>query len=121
MEKIGIERSLQAAEKAELVILVLDASRQLNEEDEKLLELTKDKERIIVYNKSDLNSDVEGLSVSAIHNQIDELVQEIRRRYEKGLIMANADPLNNERQIGLALQADSIEGNHRKGRQGRSS
>ena len=106
VEKIGIERSLQAAEKAELVILVLDASRQLNEEDEKLLELTKDKERIIVYNKSDLNSDVEGLSVSAIHNQIDELVQEIRRRYEKGLIMANADTLNNERQIGLALQAE---------------
>ena len=106
VEKIGIERSLQAAEKAELVILVLDASRQLNEEDEKLLELTKDKERIIVYNKSDLNSDVEGLAVSAIHNQIDELVQEIRRRYEKGLIMANADTLNNERQIGLALQAE---------------
>ena len=37
---------------------------------------------------------------------IDELVQEIRRRYEKGLIMANADTLNNERQIGLALQAE---------------
>ncbi len=106
VEKIGIERSLAAVEKAELVILVLDASSEPNEEDERLLELTKDKERIIVYNKSDLNEDVDGLSISAIHNQIGDLVDEIRRRYEKGLRLANTDTLNNERQIGLAMQAE---------------
>ena len=106
VEKIGIERSLAAVERAELVILVLDASRELNEEDERLLELTKDKERIIVYNKSDLNDDVDGLSVSAIHHQIDDLTAEIRRRYENGLQLANTDTLNNERQIGLARQAE---------------
>ena len=79
---------------------------RLNEEDERLLELTKDKERIIVYNKSDLNNDVDGLAVSAVHHEIDELKAEIRRRYEKGLIAAASDTLNNERQIGLARQAE---------------
>ena len=44
--------------------------------------------------------------INRSHLVISGDVQEIRRRYEKGLIMANADTLNNERQIGLALQAE---------------
>lgn len=107
VEQIGIERSLAAVDRAELVIVVLDASQELNEEDERLLALTRDKERIIVYNKSDLNDNVDGLSVSAIHHQIDDLKAEIRRRYEKGLSLANSDTLNNERQIGLAIRAEA--------------
>ena len=47
-----------------------------------------------------------GIIHRLVAESIDELVQEIRRRYEKGLIIANADTLNNERQIGLALQAE---------------
>ncbi|MDE8039420.1 hypothetical protein PT110_09660, partial [Erysipelothrix rhusiopathiae] len=39
---------------AELVIVVFDASRARDQEDIDLLEATKHKERIIVYNKKDL-------------------------------------------------------------------
>lgn len=54
IEKIGVQRSKQTIENAELVILVLDASETLSQEDENLLELTKNKQRIIVGNKKDL-------------------------------------------------------------------
>ena len=51
VEQIGIRRSLQAISEAQLVIVVLDSSHVLDAQDEELLELTKDKTRIIVYNK----------------------------------------------------------------------
>lgn len=54
IEKIGIQKSEQMLEKAQLVLLVFDASKPLDEEDRRLLSLTKDKLRLCLYNKSDL-------------------------------------------------------------------
>ena len=54
VEKIGVDRSMKALGDAELVLLVLDQSKALSKEDNELLELTKDKKRIILANKSDL-------------------------------------------------------------------
>lgn len=54
VEKIGVDRSMKALGDAELVLLVLDQSKALSKEDKELLELTKDKKRIILANKSDL-------------------------------------------------------------------
>lgn len=54
VEMIGVKRSKDAINKAELIILVLDASEDLTKEDESLLELTENKRRIIVGNKKDL-------------------------------------------------------------------
>ncbi|HCK87572.1 MAG TPA: tRNA uridine-5-carboxymethylaminomethyl(34) synthesis GTPase MnmE [Erysipelotrichaceae bacterium] len=107
VEKIGIERSLKALEKAQLVILVLDATSPLTDEDRELLKLTEDKERIVVWNKTDITPAASDISISAIRGDIDALKQEIVRRYERQLIDANTDTLNNDRQIGLALQAES--------------
>ena len=55
----------QAITEAQLVILVLDSSRALDAQDEELLELTKDKTRIIVYNKTDISNQQEGVCISA--------------------------------------------------------
>ena len=106
VEKIGIERSLKALEKAQLVILVLDASQEMTEEDRYLLQITEGKERIVVWNKNDLNSVNETVSISAVKGDIESLKKEIMKRYEKQLISANTDTLNNDRQIGLARQAE---------------
>ncbi len=57
VEKIGIEKSKKVIEEAELVLLLLNPTEELDEVDNELLNLTKDKQRIIIYNKSDLNSD----------------------------------------------------------------
>ncbi|MBR2670025.1 MAG: tRNA uridine-5-carboxymethylaminomethyl(34) synthesis GTPase MnmE, partial [Solobacterium sp.] len=72
IEGMGIERSLNALKKAQLVIVVLDSSN-IDEEDEKLLAMTEGYPRIIVYNKSDLHQIEGALSVSARTREIDEL------------------------------------------------
>ncbi|HHU55619.1 MAG TPA: tRNA uridine-5-carboxymethylaminomethyl(34) synthesis GTPase MnmE [Acholeplasmataceae bacterium] len=54
VERIGVEKTKEVLKKAELVILVFDYSRELDNNDLELLEATKDKTRIIVVNKRDL-------------------------------------------------------------------
>lgn len=54
VEKMGIDRSKKAIDEAELVLLVLDQSKALTDADKALLDLTKDKRRILIGNKSDL-------------------------------------------------------------------
>ena len=107
IEQMGIDRSLKALEKAQLVILVLDATREMNEEDQKLLSMTEGRARIVVYNKNDQKHVDGALSISALNGDIAPLVDAIKAMYEKELIASNTDTLNNERQIGLALQAES--------------
>ncbi len=107
VEKIGIDKSLQALEKAELVIVVLDGSQELTEEDHALLEMTKEKNRIVVYNKKDKSIVHDGISISAINGEVNELTDAIKQKYENELYLASTDTLNNERQIGLAMQAEA--------------
>lgn len=106
VEKIGIDKSLQALEKAELVIVVIDGSEALTDEDHKLLEMTKNKNRIVAYNKNDKAIQHDGISISAINGDVEALTNAIKEKYEKELYLASSDTLNNERQIGLAIQAE---------------
>lgn len=106
VEKIGIDKSLQALEKAELVIVVIDGSEALTDEDHKLLEMTKNKNRIVVYNKNDKAIQHDGISISAINGDVEALTNAIKEKYEKEVYLASSDTLNNERQIGLAIQAE---------------
>ena len=57
VEKIGVEKSQEKIKSSDIVLLVLDISRPIEEEDRNLLELTKDLNRIIIGNKSDLSAD----------------------------------------------------------------
>ena len=54
VEKIGVEKSFEVISKAELVLLVLDGSRKIDESDRELLELVKNKKHLTIVNKSDL-------------------------------------------------------------------
>ncbi len=105
IEQMGIERSLKALDKAQLVILVLDSTSELTEEDRELLELTKDRDRIIVYNKKDRNEIPGTISVSALENDLEALKEAIAKKFETGIRAASQDTLNNERQIALAVRA----------------
>jgi tRNA modification GTPase len=105
IEKMGIDRSLQAMEKAQLIIVVLDGSEEMTADDQKLLQMTEGRNRIVVYNKADQKKTGD-VSISAKNKQIDELIAAIQEKYEKELSAADTDTLNNERQIGLALQAE---------------
>ncbi len=54
VEQIGVSKSLDIIEKAELVLLVLDGSEELTTEDIELLEKVKDKKYLVIVNKNDL-------------------------------------------------------------------
>ena len=54
VEQIGVKRSMDILFDAELTIAVFDDSRALDEEDEKILDLIKEKKAIILINKTDL-------------------------------------------------------------------
>lgn len=56
VEQIGVNKSKEVIKDAELVILVLDNSRELDDEDKKLIDITNDKKRIVVMNKNDLEN-----------------------------------------------------------------
>ena len=100
IEKIGIEKSRKALEEADLVIVVFDASEELDDEDQELLEATKDKERIIVYNKSDLSdNELDGIKVSAINHDVKALEDEINERFAFHMQALTRPTLSNERHI----------------------
>ena len=58
VESIGVEKSKKIIEEAELILLVLNSSEVLTDEDKELLQLTQNKNRIIILNKSDLNQKI---------------------------------------------------------------
>ena len=105
VEKIGIERSMKAIEDAQLIILVLDASRPLDEEDQQLMQMTENKTRIIVYNKKDLNQHIEGICISAQHHEIEPLIHEVHRLFDSHKIVIEEPVLANERQISQMMKA----------------
>ncbi len=109
VEQIGIERSMKALEEAELILIVLDASRPQDDEDRRLLDLTEGRNRIVVINKKDLAPQAEdrsgAISICAARNQIEPLIEQINQRYEHHHAMLDLPSLANERQIALARQA----------------
>jgi len=54
VERIGIQRAIKYLEEAELVLLMIDVSRKLTQDDINLINLIKDKTAIVVINKVDL-------------------------------------------------------------------
>ena len=110
VEMVGVKRSMDTLNKCDLVLLVIDSSNELDELDLELLELTKNKNRIIILNKADLKSkvNIEGsISMSALHNEGMELlskkiseVTEINSIYDM-----NDYYLNNTRQVDLMNKA----------------
>jgi tRNA modification GTPase len=109
IENIGVQKSKDLIHKADLVLLVLDGSHKLEDEDYQLLELTKDTQRIIIINKKDqgLVIDIEGISISAKDNDIEVLVNKIKEMFELGKITSNnEDILTNARQLQLLENAN---------------
>lgn len=103
VETIGVDKSIDAIKKADLVLVILDASSELDKEDNKILELTKDSQRIIVYNKSDksksINKDL--INISALNGDVESLKDAIYKKLgisEKSFVTPS---FNNVRQLGL--------------------
>ena len=58
VEKIGVEKAIEIAKKSDVVIAIFDINRELNEEDEKIINLLEEKNAIIILNKIDLEKKI---------------------------------------------------------------
>ena len=110
VESIGIERSKKAIEKADLVLMVLDASKELDDLDNELLKLTENKNRIIILNKNDLDAKISipgSISISALRSEGKDILSEKILEITSINSIKNMDGnyLNNNRQIALMNKA----------------
>ena len=121
VEKIGVEKSLSLVNDADLIILVFNNNEKLTDEDKKLLEYTKEKKRIIVINKIDLenNLDISNLKnerivkISALKDSgIESLKNEINDMFNlEEINLGDFTYLSNSRQISLVKKAVEISKN----------
>ena len=58
IEKIGRDKSRKALNEADLVIAIFDSTKKLTDEDKEIIEFIKDKNSIILLNKSDLENNI---------------------------------------------------------------
>ncbi|HEL0010213.1 TPA: tRNA uridine-5-carboxymethylaminomethyl(34) synthesis GTPase MnmE [Streptococcus equi subsp. zooepidemicus] len=115
VEQIGVERSKKALQEADLVLLVLNASEKLTEQDKALLALSQNSNRIILLNKTDLEQVIEkdqlpeeAIPISVLQNQNIDLIEDrINQIFfdHTGLIEQDATYLSNARHISLIEQA----------------
>ncbi|PJK16061.1 tRNA uridine-5-carboxymethylaminomethyl(34) synthesis GTPase MnmE [Chryseomicrobium excrementi] len=119
VERIGVERSRQVLKEADLILLVMNHSEALSEEDMRLIEATHGMETIIIVNKTDLPQalDYDQLAGLAGHRRIvttsilqdegiDELEQEIAKLFfEGGMQGGDMTYVSNARHIALLHQA----------------
>ena len=115
VEQIGVERSKKALKEADLVLLVLNASEPLTDQDRQLLDISQDSNRIILLNKVDLPQQIEldqipadHIKISVLKNQnIDQIEDRINALFfeNAGLVEQDATYLSNARHISLIEKA----------------
>ncbi|MGV8145365.1 MAG: tRNA uridine-5-carboxymethylaminomethyl(34) synthesis GTPase MnmE [Alkaliphilus sp.] len=66
VEKIGIERTKDLFNKADLVIFMMDASESLSKEDLQIIELIKNRKSLVIINKTDLEAKIEFAKVKEL-------------------------------------------------------
>ena len=120
VERIGVERSRKALNEADFVLLILNQSEELMDEDLRLLEQTKDFKRIILLNKTDLPTkidmdkvkefatDSEIVTMSMLKKEgIDQLEEKIADYFFQGQMNErDATYLSNTRHIALLEKAE---------------
>lgn len=118
VENIGVEKAKKLASEADLIIYVVDSSRQLDFNDYEIISMIKDKKVITLLNKSDISavvdkSEIEKLiscsviSISAKHELgLEDLENAVKEMFFSGDISFNEEIyITNERQKQLLIEA----------------
>lgn len=101
VEKIGVEKSKEKIDEADLVVLMLDISRDFEEEDREIVNYIKDKKHIALLNKVDLDYKINRESLINLEN-----ILEVSIKNDEG-IEAFKDKIK-ELFFGGKLQSESI-------------
>ena len=107
VEKIGVERSKAKIQEADLIVFMIDTSRELDDEDKEIIEYIKDKKYIVLLNKVDLYRRVNDSSLTSLDNKIEisaktgfginDLKQNIKELFFNGKIDAESLYITNVR------------------------
>ncbi len=97
VEKIGVERSLQSIDTADIIFVIIDSEKGMDDEDFAILKSVSHKEHIILFNKSDIKRSTSPLlhdeiviNISAkTGDGIDKLTEVLTNKYNLGEIMSN--------------------------------
>lgn len=116
IEKIGVEKSKEYAKNADLIVMLIDGSKELTTEDIEILESIEHKNKIVIINKSDLETKVdinkldkyitkENIIFMSTKNKlgIEDLYEKIKNLYFKDGI-----DLNNEIVVGNMRHKESL-------------
>ncbi len=110
IELIGIEKTMEVLNEAELVLLVLDTSAPLDAQDYSLLEMTKDKKRIIIGNKIDLHGKLDIVDIVNVSSVTKAGVDDLKKKIIKLFIDEDMEKdtevaISSTRHIGLLKEA----------------
>lgn len=112
VEKIGIDKSIKLLKKSDIVLAVFD-SENLDDEDEEILDLVKNKKTIVVYNKKDKNTynkDKKCVYVSALKKDIEPLKEAILNLLDLKKENYDNPSIANTRDLGILKSVkDSLE------------
>ena len=108
IESIGVERSKKAIDEADLVVLIVDAARGLQQSDEEILSQAKGKKTVVCYNKSDLinNKDEGRVFTCAKNGDVEELKNALFDCLGIGESSFLTPSFGNERELGLLREID---------------
>lgn len=88
VERMGVERAKKAAEEGDLIIFVADASRPLDENDREIMTFIRDKQAVVLLNKTDLQGVV---TVQEIEEECGHKVIPISAKEERGIDALEAE------------------------------
>lgn len=107
VEKIGVQKSKEKIEEADLIILMLDTSREIDNEDKAITDFIKNKKYITLLNKVDLNGELPKDLAESLDNKIeisaktgfgiDTLKEEIKKLFFDGKIDSESLIISNTR------------------------
>lgn len=101
VEKIGVDKAKELAKKGDLIIFVVDGSKEIDENDKEIIELIKDKQAIILLNKSDLDVVIDEDNLKKMVNRpvltfsaktcegLDEFEEQIKELFYSGKVNYN--------------------------------
>lgn len=82
VEKIGVNKSREYIEKADLIIYVVDSSTELDENDQEIIEAIQNKKAIVLLNKSDLDAKTDA---SILQTQLNKPILSISAKNNTGI------------------------------------
>lgn len=107
VEKMGVEKSKEKIDEADLIILMLDVSREIDDDDEIIIEKIKNKKHIVLLNKVDLDIKMSKQIIRNLGNKIElsvktgngieNLKQEIKNLFFNGKINSESLTISNTR------------------------